>query len=347
MDEFDFLLEDRIAKIKAINEQYDLENNSFLSFSGGKDSTIVHYLLDLALPNNKIPRVYANTGIEFQDIVEFVKELAKNDDRFVILKPTKPIKKTLEKVGFPFKSKQHSDCVAIYQKHKDKFEIEKQKIENDKSLLTNYDYIHNLPLGVKTIIKYYYGVRERERESYTSLTVLRVPNILKYQFEKDFNLKLSKKCCYEFKKEPFNNYEKEYNKTIHITGMRKEEGGTRTQISSCILTKNDKLYAFHPLLVVDSEWENQFIKTFNVKLCKLYYPPYNFERTGCKGCPYNINIQKELDTLEQFLPNEKKQCEIIWKPVYDEYRRLGYRLRKQERDLFNYNELDKKQGEEI
>lgn len=34
-------------------------------------------------------------------------------------------------------------------------------------------------------------------------------------------------------------------------------------------------------------------------------------------------------TDNEFLfPNERKQCEIIWKPVYAEYRRLGYRLRK-------------------
>ena len=59
----------------------------------------------------------------------------------------------------------------------------------------------------------------------------------------------------------------------------------------------------------------------------IYYPPYNFERTGCKGCPFNIYLQKELDVLEKYFPNEKKQCEIIWKPVYDEYRRLGYRLK--------------------
>ena len=36
---------------------------------------------------------------------------------------------------------------------------------------------------------------------------------------------------------------------------------------------------------------------------------------------------EELDTLEKYFPNERKQCEIIWKPVYDEYRRIGYRLK--------------------
>lgn len=72
MTENEFLLQDRIAKIKSINELYDLENNAYVSFSGGKDSTVLHYLIDEALPGNKIPRVYLNTGIEYKSVVSFV-----------------------------------------------------------------------------------------------------------------------------------------------------------------------------------------------------------------------------------------------------------------------------------
>lgn len=60
MTENEFLLSDRISKIKSINELYDLENNAVLSFSGGKDSIVLHYLLDEALPGNKIPRLFLN-----------------------------------------------------------------------------------------------------------------------------------------------------------------------------------------------------------------------------------------------------------------------------------------------
>ena len=70
MTENELLLLDRIQAIKATNEKYDLENNAYLSFSGGKDSTILHYLLDMALPNNKIPRVYIDTGIEYRMVRE-------------------------------------------------------------------------------------------------------------------------------------------------------------------------------------------------------------------------------------------------------------------------------------
>ena len=42
MELFEFLLQDRVAKIKAINEQYDLENNAYISFSGGIDTWFMH-----------------------------------------------------------------------------------------------------------------------------------------------------------------------------------------------------------------------------------------------------------------------------------------------------------------
>lgn len=77
MTDYELLEIDRIAKIQSINKQYDLENNAYLSFSGGKDSTVFHYLLDLALPGNKIPRLFINTGIEYEYIVDFVKNLNK------------------------------------------------------------------------------------------------------------------------------------------------------------------------------------------------------------------------------------------------------------------------------
>lgn len=82
--------------------------------------------------------------------------------------------------------------------------------------------------------------------------------------------------------------------------------------------------------VVTKEWEDWFITEYNVDICDIYYPPYSYERTGCKGCPFAPHLQKELDVLERFFPNERKQCEIIWGPVYEEYRRLNYRLKRTE-----------------
>jgi 3'-phosphoadenosine 5'-phosphosulfate sulfotransferase (PAPS reductase)/FAD synthetase len=297
MIENEFILEDRIAKIKAINEQYDLESNAYLSFSGGKDSTILHYLLDLALPNNKIPRVFINTGIEYKAIVDFVKSLQEKDNRFVLIQPTQNIKTVLETFGYPFKSKQHSHDLAIYQ-HSKKF------------TLTTYKYLGIIP----------------------SKTLFKCPKCLEYQFSPDFNLKISDQCCQRLKKTPVRNWEKENNKTIVLTGMRKDEGNQRTKLTCVVTDKNGDVVKFHPLVVVSSEWEDWFLSYEDVKVCELYYEPYNFQRTGCKGCPFSLDLQKQLDTMAKLLPNEKTQCEQIWKPVYDEYRKIGYRLRKEEEE---------------
>lgn len=64
MTENEFILQDRLGVIRDTINKYG-EDNFYISFSGGKDSTVVHHLVDMALPENKIPRVFANTGIEY------------------------------------------------------------------------------------------------------------------------------------------------------------------------------------------------------------------------------------------------------------------------------------------
>ena len=73
MTDNEFILQDRLGVIRDTVHKYG-EENFYISFSGGKDSTVVHHLVDMALPNNKIPRVFSNTGIEYNAIVEFVRE---------------------------------------------------------------------------------------------------------------------------------------------------------------------------------------------------------------------------------------------------------------------------------
>lgn len=292
MEDFDLLLADRLGAIRDFITKHG-EENFYLSFSGGKDSTALSHMLDEALPNNRIPRVYLDTGIEYQAVKEFVQEQAKSDDRFIIIKPSKPIRQMLEKEGYPFKSKEHSCKLNMYQQGS----------------------------TAKTLLKY------KDESSKFSC-----PQCLKYQFQKDFRLKVSDHCCYELKKYPAKAYEKESGRHIAILGLRAGEQGQRRNHEGCIAyAKDGKTIAkFKPLNPTTEEFTLWYIKKRNITLCKLYYPPYNLKRTGCKGCPYAIDLQEELTMMDKYLPNERKQCEIIWKPVYDEYRRIGYRLTKEE-----------------
>ena len=288
------LLEDRLQKIRQVVDKYG-EDNFYISFSGGKDSTVLSALIDMALPDNQIPRVYANTGIELNMIRDFVFDMAKSDNRIFIIQPSIPIKQMLETDGYPFKSKMHSVYVKKYQ---------------------------NKGLWYKSV-RAYIGIENTlsGRPMYRGC-----PKILKYQFTEENTLKISDACCMRMKEEPIQKWQKVNNKPYGIVGIRRDEGGRRFG-AQCLAFSGKKLKSFQPLAPITKDWEEWFIKSFNIKICDIYKPPYNFDRTGCKGCPFALHLQNELDVLEKYFPNERKQCEAIWKPVYDEYRRLGYRLK--------------------
>lgn len=288
--DYELLKYDRLQIIKAIIEKYG-EENFYVSFSGGKDSTVLHCLIDEAIPGNNIPRVFINTGIEYRFIQEFVKDMAKEDNRICIVNSGVNIPTMLKEKGYPFKSKEHSHKVALFQ--------------------------HGS--NARTVVEYAGGGE------------FNCPKILQYQFEKNYDLKISDRCCYELKKNVVKRYEKENNRHVAILGLRLGEGGQRANHQGCVVFDKDRtLKRFKPLNPLTDDWIEWYIKEKNIKLCKLYYPPYNFNRTGCKGCPYSIHLQEQLEIMSRLLPNERKQCEIIWKPVYEEYRRIGYRLDKYE-----------------
>lgn len=297
MTENEFILFDRLEVIRNTINKYG-EENFYISFSGGKDSTVLHYIIDEAIPNNSIPRVFINTGIEYLDIVKHVKDLAKNDDRIIIYNSGVNIQKMLKKYGYPFKSKEHANKVAVYQ---------------------------HSGFG-KTVKEYLTGEREDGSKSF-----YKCPKVLEYQFTNKNKLKISDKCCYKLKKEVAQKYEKESGKSISIIGLRSSEGGNRLRHKGCVVfDSSNNLKKFKPLNPISDDWMDWYIKLRNIKLCRLYYEPFNFKRTGCKGCPFALDLQDQLETMERLLPNERKQCEILWKPVYDEYRRIGYRLKKNE-----------------
>ena len=285
-----FLLLDRLQKIRSIVKKYG-EEKFYQSYSGGKDSVVLSHLLDMALPDNQIPRIFINTGIELNMIRDFVFEQAKNDERIVIIQPQVPIKPMLEKEGYPFKSKNHARLVERFQR-----------------------------LGMADSIKSYLGYGNWGPG-------LCCPQKLKYQFTEDMSLKISDHCCIKMKEEPLENWSRQHNKPYALIGIMPDEGGRR-RTAKCLSFQRKKLKAFQPLTAVDKNWEDWFIKEYQITICDIYKPPYNSKRTGCKGCPFALHLQDELDMLEQYFPAERKQCEIIWKPVYDEYRRIGYRLKK-------------------
>lgn len=90
-----------------IREWVDMygEDGVYVSFSGGKDSTV---LLDIArqlYPN--IKAVFVDTGLEYPEIRLFVKTVSNVD----WIRPKLTFRQVIEKYGYPFISKEVSECV--------------------------------------------------------------------------------------------------------------------------------------------------------------------------------------------------------------------------------------------
>lgn len=69
------------------------EEGCFISFSGGKDSTVLADIVD-KMGYKKIPLVYVDTGLEFPEVREFVKTYG---ERVVWIKPKMNFKEVITK----------------------------------------------------------------------------------------------------------------------------------------------------------------------------------------------------------------------------------------------------------
>ena len=121
-----FLSEAKILHTKkVIKEWYEhWEGNVFVSFSGGKDSTVLLDIVRSVYPD--VPAVFANTGLEYPEIVEFVKTI----DNVIWTKPKKSFRKVLEEHGYPVISKRIAEFIEVLRRNpnsKKRKEFEKKK----------------------------------------------------------------------------------------------------------------------------------------------------------------------------------------------------------------------------
>ena len=77
----------------------------YVSFSGGKDSTVLLHLVRDIYPNVKA--VFIDTGLEYPEIRNFVKTI----DNVIWLKPKLNFKQVIEKYGYPVISKENAQKI--------------------------------------------------------------------------------------------------------------------------------------------------------------------------------------------------------------------------------------------
>lgn len=284
-------LEVKIAKTKlrireAIN--YFGAEGLYVSFSGGKDSTVLHYLVkeveEELWGEQRIPRVFCDTGLEYPELKLHARKIATD-----IIRPEIPYNQVLTKYGYPIFSKSTS------------MTIRKLTTQNLSPRYRN---------------KLLYG---DERGNMGRLAS-------KYHYALDADFRISEKCCDVMKKRPFKIYEKKTDR-IAIVGVMAEESQNRkiryVKDGGCNAFNCNRPQS-RPL----GFWREQDILKYiyinKIEIAPIYgkvveesrcvdlfttetiYRTTGERRTGCIFCPYGVHLEKEGNRFERLKETHPK-----------------------------------------
>lgn len=245
----------------------------YVSFSGGKDSTVLKHIVDSMYDD--VPALFVNTGLEYPEIQKFVRDIKTgkygcfNSD-VEIIRPEMRFDEVLKKYGYPTISKEISETV-----------------EQAKLGLARGD-------GA-----YKYRVARLNGEEKTKDGKKSPYNCEKWKFLLTAPFDVSNKCCGIMKKKPSKKYEKETGRKP-IIGTMATESRLRYQawIKYGCNSFDKKRVTSNPL----SFWTEQdilhYIKKFNVPYCSVYGDVVVDEKPYEDAIKGQINIYETLDDYE-------------------------------------------------
>lgn len=99
-------LDDKIKRTKQLIMEWYAQYNGkvYVSFSGGKDSTVLLHIARNTLGCSDIVGVFDDTGLEHPEIRQFVKQ----QENIIWIKPKLSFKQVIDKYGYPVISKEQS-----------------------------------------------------------------------------------------------------------------------------------------------------------------------------------------------------------------------------------------------
>lgn len=275
-------LEVKIAKSKIrIREAYEhFQGNMCVSFSGGKDSTVLLDIVRSMYPD--IKAVFSDTGLEYPEIREFVKTF----DNVEWVKPQVSFKEVIKTEGIPFASKKTSRMLRDLQNPTSKNEASR------RLYLT----------GIK---------RDGTRTKSFMLAKKWRPLI-------NSKWKFSEKCCDRLKKEPLYNWSKENNMVFFVGTMTEEstqrrvswlntgcnvfEGTKRKSMPLSFWTEQDIL---EYLYINELPYASVYGEIKSDKN-NIFYTT-GVSRTGCMFCMFGINMEKQPNRFQQMEYTHPKQ----------------------------------------
>ncbi len=271
-----------------------MEGNAYLAFSGGKDSTVLRWLINKFLSAAKfdpIPHVFNNTTNEHKDILEFVKSFG---DQVTWLRPKMTFAQSLMVNGYPLVSKEQAQYI--------------REARDTKSLK-----LYNLRM---------YG---REKIAASGRKYIQGRISKKWQYLVHVDLKITEKCCNILKKEPVKRYEKETGR-YPLIGTMAANSSLRMQSylkSGC--NTFDGRPASRPLSIWTEEDIWGCIEKYNIPYCKIYDTQIidgvevpGELNTGCAYCAFGQHLIEGPTKFDRLKIREPKRYASIMD-------KLGYR----------------------
>lgn len=298
------------ARIREFVNYYGVDG-VYVSFSGGKDSTVLLHIARSLYP--QIEGVFVDTGLEYPEIKEFVKTF----DNITIVRPKMTFLEVIKNYGYPMISKEISECVNQGRKALER---------NDGT----YNY-RLLKLQGKATQK------DGSKSIY---------NQEKYEPLLYMDFVLSNQCCNVMKKKPAKEYAKQSGKHPLTAQMASE---SRLREQQWLRNGCNGFDMKQPISNPMSFWTEQdvlqYIKQNNLKIASVYgdivyeeepqqirlietnekLTTSGCKRTGCVFCGFGCHLEKHPNRFEQLKQTHPKLYDYcigggeydeqgIWKP---------------------------------
>jgi 3'-phosphoadenosine 5'-phosphosulfate sulfotransferase (PAPS reductase)/FAD synthetase len=290
----------------------------YVSFSGGKDSTVLKHIVDWMYDD--VPAVFVNTGLEYPEIQRFVREVKSgkydcfNSD-VEIIRPEMRFDDVLKKYGYPVIGKEVAQT------------LHEVRVSQNRG---NY--------GTRSERKLT-GERVGKDGKPSNFNFEKLAHLL----DADFNA--SHMCCHVMKKKPSKKYEKETGRKPIIGTLASESRARKSQWIQHGCNAFDK---GRPTSQPLSFWTEQdilhYIKKYNVPYCPVYgdivvdqkvdgenvldgqinlidyldcheesdkLTTTGCDRTGCIFCMFGCHLEKEpnrFQRLKQTHPRQYEYC---------------------------------------
>ena len=277
-----------------IKQWYDYwEGNVYISFSGGKDSTVLRHLVKTTPGVSDVPSIFINTGLEYPEIQQFVRELKNKESNIEILRPEINFYDVINEYGYPVVSKEISQVVEYarlsFQKPKKAYSDAMKKLNGNFLDKDGNISIYNYP---------------------------------KWKFLIDAPFKISHKCCEALKKNPLKKYQKQTGRKPFVGSLASESMMRRT---NWIKYGCNGFKKKNPISNPMSFWtENdilEYIQKYNISFCSIYgeikkgsnnnYYTTGATRTGCMFCMFGCHLEKEPNRFQKMKlthPNQYNYC---------------------------------------